>query len=286
MKLIHITDTHLVEPGQKLYGLDPKVRLDAAIADINRHHADAELAIVTGDLTHWGEVDAYRSFLECMRGLGVPYVVLVGNHDRRSACLDVLAAAPRDAAGFVQGWRDTARGRLLFLDTLDETSHAGQLCERRLAWAGRALAEAPADRPVYLFMHHPPFEVGVHMMDRIALKERGAFAHLIRSHRGRIRHLFFGHVHRPISGSWMGIPFSTLRGTNHQVWFDLSPDAPHLTSHEPPAYAVVLISEETVVVHNHDYLDNSPRFAFSKPGVEERAYALGPIPRETAVATP
>jgi 3',5'-cyclic AMP phosphodiesterase CpdA len=286
MKLIHITDTHLVEPGHRLYGLDPKVRLDAAIADINRHHADAELAIVTGDLTHWGEVDAYRSFLHSMRGLGVPYVVLVGNHDRRAACLDVLTAAPRDAHGFVQGWRDTAHGRLLFLDTLDETSHAGQLCERRLAWAGRALAAAPADQPIYLFMHHPPFEVGVHMMDRIALKERAEFAQLIRPHRGRIRHLFFGHVHRPISGSWMGIPFSTLRGTSHQVWFDLSPDASHLASHEPPAYAVVLISEETVVVHNHDYLDSSPRFAFSKPGVEERAYALGPIARETAVATP
>jgi 3',5'-cyclic-AMP phosphodiesterase len=282
MKLVHITDTHLVEPGLKLYGLDPKARLDAAIADINRHHADAALAIVTGDLTHWGEVGAYRSFLHSMNGLRMPYVVLVGNHDRRAACLDVLAAAPRDAHGFVQGWRDTSCGRLLFLDTLDERSHAGQMCEQRLAWAARALAEAPADRP-YLFMHHPPFAVGVHMMDRIALADPAAFADVIGSHRHRIRHLFFGHVHRPISGSWMGIPFSTLRGTNHQVWFDLSPDAPHLTSHEPPSYAVVLIGEHTVVVHNHDYLDRSPRFPFSKSGVEERAYALGPVAQETAL---
>jgi 3',5'-cyclic AMP phosphodiesterase CpdA len=285
MKLIHLTDTHLVEPGSKLYGLDPKARLDAAIQDINRHHADAVLAVVTGDLTHWGEVSAYRSFLHSMHGLNVPYVALVGNHDRRGVCLEVLSAAPRDAHGFVQGWRDTARGRLLFLDTLDERSHAGQLCERRLAWAARALAEAPAEKPLYLFMHHPPFEVGVHMMDRIALSDRAAFAEVIRSQRGRIRHLFFGHVHRPISGSWMGIPFSTLRGTNHQVWFDLSPLAPHLTSHEPPAYAVVLIGEETVVVHNHDYLDSSPRFPFFKPGAEERAYALGPPPRDTALPT-
>src|SRR5215831_2512258 len=285
MKLIHLTDTHLVEPGSKLYGLDPKARLDAAVQDINRHHADAELAIVTGDLTHWGEADAYRSFLNSMHGLRVPYVVLVGNHDRRRACLDQLAAAPRDAHGFVQGWRDTVRGRLLFLDTLDETSHAGQLCERRLVWAQRALAEAPAEKPIYLFMHHPPFDVGLHTMDRIALADRAAFAEVIRPQRDRIRHLFFGHVHRPICGSWMGIPFSSLRGTNHQVWFDLSHRAPHLTSHEPPAYAVVLIGDETVVVHNHDYLDSSQRFAFSKPGVEERAYALGPPPGDTALPT-
>lgn len=277
MKLIHITDTHFVAPGLRLYGLDPRARLDAAIVDINRHHADAEIAIVTGDLTHWGEPEAYGNFLESMRALQLPYLVLVGNHDRRAACLEVLAAAPRDGNGFVQGWRDTPRGRLLFLDTLDETSHAGQLCERRLAWCAQALAELPRGRPVYLFMHHPPFEVGVHQMDRIALAERAAFAEVIRPHRERIRHLFFGHVHRPISGSWMGIPVSTLRGTNHQVWFDLSPDGQHLSSHEPPAYAVVLIGEETVVVHNHDYLDQSPRFPFSKPGVDGRAYVLGPV---------
>jgi 3',5'-cyclic AMP phosphodiesterase CpdA len=217
-----------------------------------------------------------------MNGLRVPYVVLVGNHDRRAACLDVLAAAPRDAHGFVQGWRDTLCGRLLFLDTLDEQSHAGQMCAQRLAWTARALAEAPANRPIYLFMHHPPFAVGVHMMDRIALAERAAFTEVIGPYRQRIRHLFFGHVHRPISGSWMGIPYSTLRGTNHQVWFDLSPDAPHLTSHEPPSYAVVLIGEDTVVVHNHDFLDRSPRFPFSMPAMDERAYALGPIPQEAA----
>ena len=276
MKLIHITDTHLVAPGMQLYGLDPRARLDAAIADINRHHADAELAVVTGDLTHWGEVEAYLNFRECMQALRVPYVALVGNHDRRAACLDVLAAAPR-ANGFVQGWRDVSGGRLLFLDTLDEASHAGQLCERRLAWCARALAGTPSDRPVYLFMHHPPFEVGVHEMDCIALAERAAFADIVKAHTARIRHLFFGHVHRPISGNWMGIPFSTLRGTNHQVWFDLAPEAPHLASHEPPAYAVVLIGEQSVVVHTHDYLDTSPRFPFTSPDIDDRAYMLGPI---------
>jgi Icc protein len=285
MKLIHITDTHLVAPGLRLYGLDPRARLDAAIADINHHHADAELAVITGDLTHWGEVEAYRSFLQAVRELRMPYVVLVGNHDRRAACLDVLSAAPRDPDGFVQGWRDTSCGRLVFIDTLDEASDAGQLCERRLAWLAAALAETPADRAIFLFMHHPPFEVGVHMMDRIALAERAAFSAVIAPHRARIRHLFFGHVHRPISGSWVGIPFSTLRGTNHQVWFDLSPDCPHLTSHEPPAYAVVLIGEECVVVHTHDYLDANPRFPFTKPGVDDRTYMLGPVPLACTVPT-
>jgi len=76
-----------------------------------------------------------------------------------------------------------------------------------------------------------------------------------------VRHLFFGHVHRPISGSWHGVPFSTLRGTNHQVWLDFAAKGDIPGSHEPPAYGVVLINHETVVVHSHDFMDQSLKFS-------------------------
>jgi Icc protein len=275
-KFIHLTDTHLACPGLKLYGLDPRARLDAAVADINRHHSDAAFAIVTGDLTHWGEAEAYANFAEAMAALKIPHVAMVGNHDLRKVCLGALEAAPRDANGFVQGTRQTPQGLFVFLDTLDETSHAGEMCAKRLGWLAETLATAPADMPFVVFMHHPPFPVGVHAMDEIALKQSAEFAEVIAPYRSRIRHLFFGHVHRPISGSYGRIPFSTLRGTNHQVWFELDPNAgEHLASHEPPAYGVVLVDRETLVVHTHDYLDKSRRFPFEAPeGIADRDYAL------------
>ncbi|MGQ0686920.1 phosphodiesterase [Bradyrhizobium sp.] len=274
-KFIHLTDTHLASPGLRLYGLDPRARLDAAIAGINAHHSDAAFAVVTGDLTHWGEAEAYVNFAEAMAGLDMPYIAMVGNHDRRATCTDVLKAAPRDSSGFVQGTRQTEHGLCVFLDTLDETSHAGEMCAERLGWLEKSLADAPADMPFLVFMHHPPFPVGVHAMDSIALKQSGEFAEVIAPYRARIRHLFFGHVHRPVSGSYGTIPFSTLRGTNHQVWFELDPAADHLASHEPPAYGVVLVDRETLVVHTHDFLDVNPRFPFAAPeGMEDREYAL------------
>lgn len=275
LKFVHITDTHLVRPGLKLYGLDSRARLDAAIADINTHHSDAAFVVVTGDLTHWGEAEAYANFADAMARLKIPHVAMVGNHDRRQVCIGALEAAPRDANGFVQGTRQTPHGLFLFLDTLDETSHAGEMCAKRLGWLAHTLAAAPADMPFVVFMHHPPFPVGVRTMDEIALKQSAAFAEVIAPYRARIRHLFFGHVHRPISGSYGTIPFSTLRGTNHQVAFELDPAGEHLASHEPPAYSVVLVERETLVVHTHDYLDASPRFPFAPPeGVDGCDYAL------------
>ncbi|MFQ5932558.1 MAG: phosphodiesterase, partial [Nitrospiraceae bacterium] len=56
---------------------------------------------------------------------------------------------------------------------------------------------------------------------------------------------------------WLGIPCSFVRGTNHQVALDFETVRPVPKNHEPPAYAVVFLNSETVVVHMHDYLDNS-----------------------------
>jgi hypothetical protein len=68
---------------------------------------------------------------------------------------------------------------------------------------------------------------------------------------------FFGHVHRPVSGSWHGIPFTTLRGTNHQVQLDLKAEDYLPISHEPPAYCVIFLEPQQTTVHFHDYLDDS-----------------------------
>jgi 3',5'-cyclic-AMP phosphodiesterase len=63
--------------------------------------------------------------------------------------------------------------------------------------------------------------------------------------------------------------------TASQVWFELDANAPHLASHEPPAYGVVLIDDENLVVHSHDFLDEGLRFPFEPPvGTDGRDYAL------------
>ena len=58
MKIIQVTDTHLMPRGTELNGLNPNERLEACIASITEHHSDAELCIITGDLTDRGDPDA------------------------------------------------------------------------------------------------------------------------------------------------------------------------------------------------------------------------------------
>lgn len=254
MKFIQITDPHLAPRGQILHGLNPVERFEACIEDINRNHGDAELCIVSGDLVHGGETETYREFQRCLSGLTPPAYLIVGNHDRRAHLLEVFPDTPTDGHGFIQTTIDTSAGRFVLLDTVEDGKAWGSYCGKRLEWLDRALGEA-RHMPVYLFMHHPPFHVGMYCVDRIGLGADGDELGGVVKKCDAIRHLFFGHVHRPISGSWHGIPYSTLRGINHQVPFDFDPVDVVPKSHEPPAYAVVFLEPNQTTVHTHDYLD-------------------------------
>lgn len=272
MKFIHLTDTHLVAPPQTLFDIDPGARLSRAIESINTHHSDAELCLVTGDLTHWGEPAAFKLFTELMNRLACPWKAIPGNHDLRAEFMKAMPETLTDANGFIQFSLETTAGQFICLDTLDEGYPTGLLCPARLEGLKGLLDAAERDnKDAYLFMHHAPFKVGIAALDKIRLMKSEGFANAISDY-AHIRHIFFGHLHRPCHGSWLGIPFSSLKSTAHQSSLTLAPDAPLTSSYELPAYAVVLISPESVVIHDHSFMEEDKAFLYDR-GIPEGATA-------------
>lgn len=90
-------------------------------------------------------------------------------------------------------------------------------------------------------------------MDRVAIRHPERLAEVL--HGRNIRHMFFGHLHRAIAGSWHGIPISVLRATIAQVALFLNSDEVG-RSYEDPQYAVVLVEPKQVIVHFHDFLSH------------------------------
>ncbi|WP_036837622.1 phosphodiesterase [Pleomorphomonas oryzae] len=244
MKLIQLTDPHLCGRGELVCGRDPAKSLTAAVADINRHHADADLVIITGDLSDDGSPQSYRLLAEIIVPLVPPARLLLGNHDDRSAFRSVFQDAPADD-DFIQSVMNIGDHRLVFLDTLDEGAVAGRLCERRLAWLDRCLAEKTG--PALVFMHHPPFDIGMPPLDGVKLADPRVFADLLRRH-GNVRHIFAGHVHRLCSGTWNGIAFNTGRSTNHQT-APLFGAKDFAVGFDAPAYNVILTDGADITVH-------------------------------------
>jgi len=55
-----------------------------------------------------------------------------------------------------------------------------------------------------------------------------------------------------LSPESVGISFSSLRGTNHQVDLDFNSEKIHYNN-EPPEYSIVFIEEDSIVVHTQAY---------------------------------
>lgn len=251
MKFIHLTDTHLGCSGQKIYGRNPRPPLDRAIMDINRQFADADFCIITGDLTHLGQPEAFSELKDCLSNLQIHYYLVIGNHDCRDTLRSVFPELPSDENGFIQYDVDAGTHRLIILDTVRAGSHSGELCQQRLHWLDTELSRS--DKPVFLFMHHAPFSIGMPALDTIGFTEENRQQLLTLLNRyNTVEHIFFGHCHRPISGHWKGISFSTLKGMNHQSGLNLSNIDIEITF-ESPVYNVVLADADSVVVHTREF---------------------------------
>lgn len=181
LKFVHLTDTHLVPAPRPLYALDPRDRLPRAIDDINRKQPDAAFVVVTGDLAHLGEAAAYAELRAILGRLVMPCHLVIGNHDSRGEFLAAFPNSPRDENGFVQYVVETPLADCVMLDSVVAGDHGGLLCERRLTWLDRVLTER-ADRDLLLFVHHPPFDIGLPPLDSIRMMNGEALAPRLAAH--------------------------------------------------------------------------------------------------------
>ena len=91
MKLVHMSDIHLTAPGKTIGGRDPRLNFERALTDILKCHHDAELLVITGDLSDWGDRDDYEWLKARLDQFPVPVRLCIGNHDRRATLPERLS---------------------------------------------------------------------------------------------------------------------------------------------------------------------------------------------------
>ena len=103
-------------------------------------------------------------------------------------------------------------------------------------------------------MHHNPLALGHIKSDSIGLVQRDDLKNILLQFQNSIQHIFFGHQHVTSSGKYLGITFSSPRST----WSPLVPnflDRYRLgTANTDPNYNIVLIKENSLIVHSEDFL--------------------------------
>ncbi len=253
LKLVIMSDLHIVPPGAVSNTLDTAARLEQAVARVNARHADADLCILAGDLADLGEAVAYERMRGLIAPLAPPVRLMLGNHDNRPVFLDIMGDGHSDENGFVQGVADIKGHRVIMLDSTEPGVVAGVLCQARLDWLAARLAEA-ADRPVIVVLHHhvAPLSLPV---DAIGLRDPAALVAVLKTHPD-IRAVIAGHVHLTTSAVWHGLPFVTLAGGHYSVGLKLPGDASEQALLEGPGQlAVVLADSDGCVVHFDNFID-------------------------------
>ncbi|HEG7993239.1 TPA: phosphodiesterase [Campylobacter jejuni] len=253
MKFIHLTDIHYGDKKEAIYSREPSAMMRLAIEDINKNHSDADFVFITGDLTHKGSLESYTLLKQDLTKLNMPYYFILGNHDDRANALEIFNNLKQDENGFIQyEIQCNDNNVFLVLDTIKLKSHGGEYCQKRQIWLKNAL-ERNQNKNIFICLHHAPFKTGLRAMDFIGLDEKHSLElyKLFNSYKN-IKHLFFGHYHSTLCGRWKDISFSSLKGINHQVKFDLNSNE-ILLEFRNPEYAVVLLNNEVLNIHYNDF---------------------------------
>ena len=272
MKLVHISDIHLTCPGERMGGLDPHRRFAQALDEVRTKHANADRIIITGDLTHWGEPQAYAALKDALFDLPCPVRLLMGNHDDRANFLSAFPDQPRDEHGYVNYAEDLHGTRLIYLDTTAPRTHAGHFGADRIAWLDAQLKGCARAR---LFMHHNVMTLGQPAEDKIALTpaDRPAFAALLKRHAAKIDYLHFGHIHAICTGVYYGIPFASVRSTGNQSLPDFTEEELLHGGPLAPSYAIIDAHEDMTVIHDIPFTWDGPVYS-SGTGWEDWAKPL------------
>ncbi|WAH52775.1 metallophosphoesterase [Pseudescherichia vulneris] len=198
MLIAQVSDIHASPENDGLSRFD---RVLAWLAQLQ-----PDVLVLTGDLTdnHW--LEGYKQIAARLDRQAYSSLILPGNSDDRHLMRSVWGErmwthdASKDALHFIH---DAGNLRLIGLDSTVDNQDYGSVTDH-LAWLDKQLSDTE-DSPSLLFMHHHVFASGIPTLDETLCRGLDKLEALIRDTPNTLA-LSAGHVHRPVAGTFAGIP--------------------------------------------------------------------------------
>lgn len=212
--LLHLSDTHLLGGGRRLYGsVDAADHLAELLAELEASDGRPEAIVVTGDLADRGEPDAYdrlRRMVEPVAArIGAKVIWVMGNHDDRGAFREVLLAEQASARPIDRVY-DINGLRVITLDSTVPGEHWGEVTDAQLDWLAEELS-VRAPHGTILAMHHPPLPSVLDLAVAVELRDQAGLAEVLFG--SDVRSIIAGHLHYSSTGTFAGIPVSVASAT-------------------------------------------------------------------------
>jgi 3',5'-cyclic AMP phosphodiesterase CpdA len=198
--LAHLTDLHIRHPGETAYRrVDTAAYLRKSVDMVQGLAPRPDAVVITGNLTDFGQDEAYAHLAELLAPLTMPFYLLPGSHDSREAMRRGFPAHTHLGDGpFIQYAVDVGELRLIAIDSCTPGESHGSLCQRRLRWLSDEL-DACEDRPVILALHHPPFQTYVNVVDKPSLLQGAEELEALVELHPNIQRILSGHLHQAVT---------------------------------------------------------------------------------------
>lgn len=185
MKIIHFSDVH--------YGkgwMFNHTFLTKGIEQINE--IDAELIVITGDLTEWGLRPEFEGVKEELKQLNKPFLIVPGNHDARQTGFKTFKELFLDRkARFYT--KELENFLMIGLDSSEPDIDYGHIGREQLAWLENVLEGQ--DKTPIVFLHHHLVSVPNTGRERNILIDACDVLELL--NRFRVPLVLTGHKHVP-----------------------------------------------------------------------------------------
>jgi Icc protein len=200
-RVILLSDTHIAaDPERVLRGAKMADNLTRVVTEVKASLAgrSAKVLCITGDIAlNEGQEGDYREVKRLLQPLdetGVPRHLMMGNHDNREHCTNILGKyqpAGVTLAPHVASKISLGNVNLFLLDSLIRPNHTpGELGAAQTAWLDKELAADTSKPAVLLFHHNVRFEDA-----KNALTDSESLFAVMKKH-PHLKAAFFGHTHR------------------------------------------------------------------------------------------
>jgi len=184
MKILHISDTHIGKNNHF-----NKESLKIALEEIEDD--DIDLLIHSGDITQDGDLKYYKKAREIFDKIEIPYIIIPGNHDKRSGGLSLF----KDHFGSPNGVFENQEAVVIYVDSAVPDTDIGRVGMVKYDMIKEALAENSNKSIKIVVLHHHTIPIPKAGRERNVLSNAGDLLELFL--KADVDLILSGHRHYP-----------------------------------------------------------------------------------------
>ncbi len=184
MKILHISDTHI---GEKDHYNEESLRI--ALKEIEDN--DINMLIHSGDLTQDGNLKYYKKAREIFDEIEIPYIIIPGNHDKRSGGLSLF----KEYFGSPNGVFESQDAVVIYVDSAVPDTDVGRVGMVKYDMIKEALAENSSKPIKIVVLHHHTVPIPKAGRERNVLSNAGDLLELFL--KADVDLVLSGHRHYP-----------------------------------------------------------------------------------------